>query len=613
MKFSRIIKVSTLVGALFLIITSCEDELANTIGEGVVAGEPFTTGKKSYDVFAFNRGIEAVQTNRIPLYQLGTFNDPVYGRTNASIVSQVTLPGGQGNPTFGDLSQAVEDDADDDDSDATIPENETVKEVYLHIPFQVPPASLKDSDRDGVDDEFDKDPEDPNSDWDGDGVSDNDERIVGSDPFDPDEDGTGDDFVANTFEKIFDLDSIYGLEDPNPEDQILEGTVKLKIFRSTFFLRDLDPNSNFEERQEYFSNQDFSGFVSDELFNGEVAFSNREKIIFEAEVDDPDTEEDETTQIKNRIAPGLRMKLDNALFQEILDKEGQSELLSQANFNDYFRGIQISGSDMEDLMFLLNLAQATITVTYEYQDYNTETEGPETAEKDFVLNLLLQDSNGAVTGNAVNTLTNDAYLGDIPNALDNGENASRIYAKGGAGTFTEIKLFDEFNDGMDVINEIKANNWIINEANLVFYVDRDAIGDNAEEPPRLYLYNAETDQPIYNPNNERGEVQEPLGRFLDFDGILEKSNGKGLKYTFRITDHINNIIIRDSTNAKLGLTLTANVVDPRVSESLSNEAPNINMPLMSTISPLGTVLYGSGEGVSEDKKLKLVIYYTKAN
>jgi hypothetical protein len=86
-----------------------------------------------------------------------------------------------------------------------------------------------------------------------------------------------------------------------------------------------------------------------------------------------------------------------------------------------------------------------------------------------------------------------------------------------------------------------------------------------------------------------------------------------LKYTFRITDHINNIIIRDSTNAKLALTVTSNISDSRVSESLSNEAPNINMPLMSTVSPLGTVLYGSGEGVSNDKKLKLEIYYTKAN
>jgi hypothetical protein len=164
---------------------------------------------------------------------------------------------------------------------------------------------------------------------------------------------------------------------------------------------------------------------------------------------------------------------------------------------------------MENLMFLLNLTQATITITYEYQDYNTEDKKIETAEKDFVLNLLVQNTNGAITGNAVNTFSNDAYSSEILNALDDGKNASKIYVKGGAGTFTEIRLFDELeNGGGDIINEIKANNWIINEANLVFYVDRTTLGDTAmDEPPRLNLYNAETNRIIFNPNNDRRMIK----------------------------------------------------------------------------------------------------------
>ena len=133
MKFSRKIGVSTWVGALLLIITSCEEELG-TIGEGVVAGEPFTTGKVEYDVFAFNKGIATVQTNKLPLYQLGTLNDGVYGKRNASIASQLRLPnGGQGNPIFGELSQESEDNADNDDNDNTIPENETTFRRYQSL------------------------------------------------------------------------------------------------------------------------------------------------------------------------------------------------------------------------------------------------------------------------------------------------------------------------------------------------------------------------------------------------------------------------------------------------------------------------------------------------
>ena len=69
MRFSKITKVSALVGTLLLLLASCEEEL-DTIGEGVVAGEPFSTGKVEYDVFTYNKGITAVQTNRLPLYQL---------------------------------------------------------------------------------------------------------------------------------------------------------------------------------------------------------------------------------------------------------------------------------------------------------------------------------------------------------------------------------------------------------------------------------------------------------------------------------------------------------------------------------------------------------------
>lgn len=625
MKFSRIIKVSALVGALFVIATSCEEEQLGTIGEGVVAGEPFTTGREVFDVFAFNKGITAVQTNRLPLYQLGTYNDPVYGKRNASIVSQVTLSAV--NPTFGDSSQATEDGADTDNIDSTIPENETVTEVFLFLPFQQAASAFRDADGDGVDDQFDADPADPSSDTDGDGVTDNDERIIGSNPLDDSEDGTGDDFLSNTFPRRFDLDSIYGLQTPTDlMDPVIEGSVNLRVSRSTFFLRNLDPNTNFEEAQEYFSNQDFSGFVSDVFFDsdmdGALDFSNQETIIPVAKVDDPDTDVDETKQVGDRIPPGLRIPLDTAFFQEILDKEGQSELLSQANFNDYFRGINISGVDMEELMFLLDLTQANITITYNFQDYNTTEEEVETVERDFVLNLLV-NSGGGLIGNAVNTLTDEVFPAEISNALDNGENASRIYVKGGPGTVSEIRLFGEDEDsqvrGQNFIDEIKANNWIINEANLVFYVDNSVFpATSSDEPIRLYLYNAETSQPIYNAITENREtddfVNESLRSFLNYDGILEKENDRGVKYTVRITDHINNIIIRDSTNAKLALTVTSNISIANVTEAMDAEGDPINMPIMSTVNPLGTVLFGGQvEDSNMDKRLKLEILYTEAN
>ena len=208
---------------------------------------------------------------------------------------------------------------------------------------------------------------------------------------------------------------------------------------------------------------------------------------------------------------------------------------------------------------------------------------------------------------------------EIAGLLDNGENASRIYVKGGQ-TLAEIRLFDALeNGGSDVIEEIKSNKWVINEANLVFYVDRETLGQSTEnlEPPRLYLYNAETNFPLFVSSNEfntPNTTVNPLLFYSNHDGVIEKENGLGVKYTVRITEHINNIIVRDSANATLGLTLTPNIAITAVQEAMDNASQGTDYPVAAALSPLGTVLYGSNVLAGEEaKKLKLEIFYTQTN
>ncbi len=610
MKFLFRLVPPALAGILFVVtVASCEEDLT-TIGDKVIGGNPFTTDRAVYDVFANNKKIEAVQTNQLPIYQLGVFNDPVYGKTEARITSQLTLLGGVPNPSFGTFSQQTEDEADTDDNESTIEENETVIDVFLYIPFLT--NSNSDKDLDGVPNEFDVDPEDPNSDSDGDGLTDNQERLAGTDPLNEDTDGDGtndaddNDTLSNRFPNKVDLDSIYGNR---------EASFNLKIERSTFFLRDLDPSSNFQEAQEFFSTQEFSpSFVSDVLFDGEVTISNEETLIFKE--DDPDTEEDESLEAPERIQPGIRVALDPSFFQEnILDKEGQTELLSIANFREFFRGIHLSVSSIsDDIMMLLDLTDATITIDYEYDSVNDGDVIK--AEREYVLSLITGGGTAPFSGNAVNTFINDAFPPQITNTLDTGENVSRIYLKGGAGSFAEIKLFDEDKiNGEDIISQIKANNWIINEANLVFYIDRDALdaAGTIYEPPRLYLYNAETNLPLYNILTENSIADNAFGLFLNYDGFLEESDNKGIKYTIRITDHINNLVIRDSTNATLGLMLTPDIRIIGASNTMLAGSIEEEIPVSGAISPLSTILFGSNVPSDENRKLKLEIFYTETN
>lgn len=584
---------------------ACEEDLP-TLGEGVIGGEPFRTDKAVFDVFAYNKKIEAVPTNKLPIYQLGVFNDPIYGRTVGSVTSQVSLAGG--NPVFGNFSQDTEDISDTDDSDTTIEENETVTEVTFYIPFLQNPNA--DRDLDGVSDAFDIDPEDPNSDSDGDGITDNQERISGTNPLNDDTDGDGildgedDQTIGNRFARKVDLDSIYG---------DISTPFNLKIERSTFFLRDLDPDTGFLEAQEFFSSQEFSpGFVSDVLFEGPVQVSDEEILIFEE--DDPETEEDESELVAQRLQPGIRISLDKDFFQQnILDKEGDPELVSVSTFNEFLRGLHFSIGDSDNIMLLLNFTAAQITIDYEFDAISDGELIKE--ERDYELRLITGGNNfSPINGNAVNTLISDAFPAAIANQMDTGQNASRIYLKGGAGSYAEIKLFDE-NNGEDDINQIKANNWVINEANLVFYVDREELDNvgGVPEPPRLYLFNADTNATLINELTENSVAQSAFGLFLNYDGFLEEEDDKGLKYTVRITEYLNDIIVRDSANATLGLLITADIRLNVAARTVLEGGIEQDLPVSANISPLGTILIGSDVPADEDRKLKLEVFYTEAN
>ncbi len=610
-----------LLGFLILAGTaiSCEEEEI-TLGQGVISGDPFNTGQQAYEVTAYNRSLEAVQTNKLPLYQLGSYPDAAFGNLQSRIITQVQLV--NINPFFGTRRQDFEELTDTTEPRDTINENETVKEVFLYIPFLQPPGSLRDTDNDGVSNDLDAEPDNAENDSDGDGLSNAEERILGTNPLNPDTDGDGitddedDDTQVNNFPQRLELDSIYGNR---------EVTAQFRVEKSTYFLRDLDPNNNFETAQEYYSNQDLSGFVEPTpLYDGPITISDEQIVFFQE--DDPETEEDESLIIDatRTLNPGIRVPLDNEVFQrDILDMEGSSELLSRSNFLNWFRGLQISLESSEPLYMLLDLTQAFISITYEYDVFNSNGTSDDFTD-DFIsqeersFNLrLLTGSQASITGNATNTYARTPASAEVLSATGSNEQASRLYIKGSTGNFGQVRLFGEDGTDEDIIRQIRSNNWIINEARLRVPVDRQALttyGIN-QVPPRLYLYNTRTNQPLYNPITELSSSNSPLGIFLNYDGLLDGDDGVAdAIYEFRITDFVNDVIIRDSINDPIGITATADIGIIATDKGLTSD-PSVteDYPIMAAITPFSTVLFGSAvEEENRDKRIQLILYYTES-
>ena len=591
----------------FLFFISCNKEY-NTIGTDFLRSDTFDTNVEYVDVAVKQKRIPPFKSIALPIYQLGKIQDQIFGNRDATFVTQLGLE--ELNPIFGITSQTKEEEGDDSNI-LIIKENELVVDAYLDIPFY---NNTFDSDGDGVIDEYDVDPFDIYSDSDGDGLADVLERSNGTDPLDPDTDDDGilDNVDTDTINPrqgatVYDIDSLIGNR---------EASFKVKVQELDYFLSTYDPSNNFETFLKYYSNdQVIENFTGKVLYDGEVEINTEEIVIYKE--DDPDTDDiDESTQVKERLTPRLRIPIDKDYMQsKIIDMEGNIDLSNQDNFNLYFKGLFLSAYDFSDpLLLILNYADASINIVYEYDRYNRNDTTDDTSddtidreEKTFKLNL---------TGNQINILKQDPLSPEISKALNsNSEDLKRVYLKGGEGIMMEIDLFDD-GTGNDILGEIKSNGWLINEANLTMYIDKEAIDMSGGiiEPSRLFLYDIESKAPVVDYFIDQSQGQKPKDQKAVHSGLIEiDEDRKGIKYKIRISEHVKNIIRNDSLNKKLALVVTSDITNA-VNTELKNNDELEYIPISSVINHLGTILYGPNpEPINHDKRFRLELFYTEIN
>ena len=416
----------------------------------------------------------------------------------------------------------------------------------------------------------------------------------------------------------YELDSIYGLP---------KAKIKLSVYESGYFMRDLDPIGGFQNSQKYFTDQntDFENLKVGNRLNDDANVAQNNEFFFDPAEHKVDVTDATTGKVTTtRTPPSMRLKLNKDFFDSKIIHAPSGSLATNDVFKNYFRGLYFKVEQSTDAgsLAMINFAKGTITIKYK-EDLASTTGGlPTRVEKAIILNM---------SGNTVSLPVQSNTNTDYSNATSNSNpllGDDKLYLKGGEGSLAVIKLFgpDLYgadgttgspNGVADELDIIRKSGWLINEANLVFYVD----ADNAEfkksyEPDRIYLFDFNNNRPIIDYFVDGSSAIRPKAAKVIFDGNINRdaATKRGTTYKIRITNHIRNLVkYADSTNVKLGVVVTEDIKIANSNKLKTPTAKISQAPKASVMNPLGTILFGGNSTVPADKRLKLEIYYTKPN
>ena len=368
-----------------------------------------------------------------------------------------------------------------------------------------------------------------------------------------------------------------------------------------------------------YSNQDYfeEGFYDRVLFDDKIQL-NFEETRINFEEDDPDTTDvDESTQVETRITPRIKVPLDISFFQEnLIDKEGTDDLLTPDSFQAAMRGLIIRADDFsDDLYMLLDIQNAEVKVTYEYDVY--QTQGTLSDLSDDTIEVSEKDFSLIFNGIRINTLKNtlfDVAIQERIMSSNNNTPVDKIYIQSGS-LMGKVRLFSQENQNEnELLEDLRSKPWLINEANLIFYIDPTT--SNIEEllALRLYLFNYNSGAPLSDYISD-GSISN-FGRNANkkvFGGLLEFDDADlPFRYKFNITDHISNIIRNDSTNIDLGLVVNADINNLTPLKAITEfSEEDLLYPLTATLNPIGAILVGSHpDELLDDKRVRLEIIYS---
>lgn len=288
-------------------------------------------------------------------------------------------------------------------------------------------------------------------------------------------------------------------------------------------------------------------------------------------------------------APFAAIPLNKDKFKQIfLDKYGSSEFETQDAFNNYFRGLILEASGNEGSLISFNFSNTTPSLNPSIEVYYTNT--AINNQSGDTIKTFRKNNSFPLSGLRVATYKMNEKIYPADN---------QIKLQGTAGSEASINLFgaDTDNNGVaDKIEELRAKNWLINEASITFYINQSA--DTTAIPYRLYMYKTGE-----NLTQTTGLTQiKDTYSETTFGGFLERdSNGKAEKYTFKITDYISDIVSGEEDESPILKLKIYNTSDAPLSNTLFTNY---------SWSPKAITLFNQ-EAVNGNKRAVLKIAYSE--
>lgn len=408
-------------------------------------------------------------------------------------------------------------------------------------------------------------------------------------------------------DKTYTVSNLYG-----------NGKFGLNVYENGYYLRTTDPSNEFDSQfyyadekskfDQYKKGVNGDGRLnnsSKSLQNTEFQFDKSEIKLYGYNADGtPQKDDDGKPKVKERLAPGIWLDLDKAYFQSRFFANNQYKSISNnGELKNYFRGLYFEtvNSYNQNALAQLALQKGKVVFVYKQDAAIDETTNQPKRERKTLEFRIGFDNNASspITAMTVNLLESNFVL--------NNNSAGNLWLKGGGyPTYAAINLFGADANGNGKADELEtliANKWLINQAVLTMFVDHAATGlDTIASPKQLYLYDFTNNKVLADYTSDTSASGKPV-----FGGSLNTKNKSLHKYQFRLTNHITNLIQKDSTNVTLGLVVASDIMN-----SVMNPVRTVSkkIPLTATMNPFGTVIYGP-EASNGDVRMKLEIYYTK--